>query len=284
MSGIVIFAGLTMRDMTLALLGFLNLTFTDVLDILMVSVIIFIVFRWIRGSSAMNIFMALILLYLVKVVVSALNMTMMSGIMDTVLDVGVLALVVIFQPEIRYFLTRMGSKYGLGGSGWHFVDRILGRRPGNLGEESTTEIVEAVRDMSHKKTGALIVILRQDTLMHIIETGDTIDARINRRLLENLFFKNSPLHDGAVIINGNRIVAARCTLPLTGKTNIPAHYGMRHKAALGMSEESDARVIVVSEESGDVSFASDGQICTVRDTATLRDLILAGTGNPKDNK
>ena len=259
--------------MPLALLGFLNISLTDILDILMVAAIIFFLFRWLRGSSAMNIFVAVIFLYIIKVVASALNMTLMSGIMSTVLDVGVIALIVIFQPEIRYFLIKLGSRYGLGGSGWKIFDRLFGRHSDILGGEATDQLLDAVRTMALEKTGALIVIARQDPLLRIIETGDSIDARISKRLLLNLFFKNSPLHDGAVVIHDNRIVAARCTLPLSSKPDIPASYGMRHKAAIGISEESDAHVIVVSEETGEISFASDGQICSVRDSDQLRNLL-----------
>ena len=268
-----------MIEMPLAILDFLHITLTDVLDILMVAAIIFLLFRWLRGSSAMNVFVAVILLYVVKVIVSALNMTLMSGIMSTVLDVGLIALIIIFQPEIRYFLIKLGSRYGLGGSGWKIFDRLFGRKGDRLGSESMDQILDAVADMSAQKTGALIVIARKDPLQHIIETGDTIDARISKRLLLNLFFKNSPLHDGAVVLHDNRIVAARCTLPLSGKSDIPASYGMRHKAALGISEANDAHVIVVSEETGQVSFVSDGQICTVRDREQLRSLLSADTRN-----
>lgn len=271
-----------MQIMPLALLGFLNITLTDVLDILMVAAIIFLLFRWLRGSSAMNIFVAVIILYLVKVIVSALNMTLMSGIMSTVLDVGVLALIIIFQPEIRYFLIRLGSRYGLGGSGWKIFDRLFGRKSDRLGSEATEALLDAVQALSEQKTGALIVIARQDSLQHILETGDTIDARISKRLLMNLFFKNSPLHDGAVVLHDNRIVAARCTLPLSGKPDIPAQYGMRHKAAIGVTETSDAHVIVVSEETGSISFVSDGQICTISDREQLRSLISQDTQQPRE--
>ena len=264
-----------MLTMPLAILDFLHITLTDVLDILMVAAIIFLLFRWLRGSSAMNVFIAVIFLYVVKVIVSALNMTLMSGIMSTVLDVGVIALIIIFQPEIRYFLIKLGSRYGLGGSGWKIFDRLFGRKGDRLVGESVDQLLDAVAQMSAEKTGALIVIARQDPLQHIIETGDTIDARISKRLLLNLFFKNSPLHDGAVVLHDNRIVAARCTLPLSGKADIPASYGMRHKAAIGISEANDAHVIVVSEETGQVSFVSDGQICSVRDMEQLRGLLSA---------
>ena len=270
--------------MPLALLGFLNISLTDILDILMVAAIIFFVFRWLRGSSAMNIFLAIIFLYLVKVIVSALDMTLMSGIMSTVIDVGVIALIIIFQPEIRYFLMKLGSRYGLGGSGWKLFDRFFGHQADTLGNEATEELLEAVREMSERQTGALIVIARQHPLNRIIETGDTLDARISARLLLNLFFKNSPLHDGAVIIHRNRIVAARCTLPLTGQSGIPAEYGMRHKAAIGITESSDAHVVVVSEETGQVSFASDGQICTVKDMAQLRSLLADDTRPEEETK
>ena len=273
-----------MLTMPLAILDFLHITLTDVLDILMVAAIIFLLFRWLRGSSAMNVFVAVIFLYVVKVIVSALNMTLMSGIMSTVLDVGVIALIIIFQPEIRYFLIKLGSRYGLGGSGWKIFDRLFGRKGDRLGGESVDQLLDAVAQMSAQKTGALIVIARQDPLQHIIETGDTIDARISKRLLLNLFFKNSPLHDGAVVLHDNRIVAARCTLPLSGKADIPASYGMRHKAAIGISEANDAHVIVVSEETGQVSFVSDGQICTVRDMEQLRELLSADTKQVSDEK
>ena len=273
-----------MLTMPLAILDFLHITLTDVLDILMVAAIIFLLFRWLRGSSAMNVFVAVIFLYVVKVIVSALNMTLMSGIMSTVLDVGVIALIIIFQPEIRYFLIKLGSRYGLGGSGWKIFDRLFGRKGDRLVGESVDQLLDAVAQMSAEKTGALIVIARQDPLQHIIETGDTIDARISKRLLLNLFFKNSPRHDGAVVLHDNRIVAARCTLPLSGKADIPASYGMRHKAAIGISEANDAHVIVVSEETGQVSFVSDGQICTVRDMEQLRELLSADTKQVSDEK
>jgi len=258
--------------MTLALLGFLNFTFSDILDILMVATIIFFVFRWIQGSSAMKIFIAILFLYVVKVIVSAMNMTLMSGIMRTVLDVGVIALIVIFQPEIRYFLTKMGGRTRFGNEGRNLADRILGRGNRSIGSESTDELIEAVKVLSDQKTGALIVIQRQDTLRQVIDTGDKLDAMISRRLLLNLFFKNSPLHDGAVIISSNRVVAARCTLPITGK-NIPPKYGMRHKAAVGISEITDAEVVVVSEETGGVSYVNDGKIRPVKNIDQLRDIL-----------
>ena len=144
--------------------------------------------------------------------------------------------------------------------------------------EEVNEITEACRRMSEEKTGALIVITHKNPLEEVIGTGDRIDAGIHRRLITNLFFKNSPLHDGALVISGDRIVAARCTLPITERTNIPAHYGMRHKAAIGITEESDADAIVVSEETGKISFVKNGAVTAINNINELKLLLNASFG------
>ena len=261
--------------MTLAALGFLQLSIADILDILLLGLIIFFLFRWIRGSSAMSIFVAIVSLYVIRVLVSAFNMRLMTAIMDMVLDVGVLALIVIFQPEIRKFLIRLGNRYMNSAQGRAILNRITGKgKTGSLtSSEAVNDLTEACRRMAEDKTGALIVIVHKNPLEEIISTGDRIDAAIHRRLIMNLFFKNSPLHDGALVIAGNRIVAARCTLPITENKNLPANYGMRHKAAIGLSEESDAEVIVVSEQTGRISFVKEGKVTKVKDPKELRDLI-----------
>ncbi|MDE6146761.1 MAG: diadenylate cyclase [Bacteroidales bacterium] len=264
--------------MFLALFGFLQLSLADILDILLLALIIFIVFKWIRGSSAMSIFVAIISLYLIRVVVSAFNMRLMTALMETVLDVGVLALIVIFQPEIRKFLIKLGNRYLSSARGRKLADRIFGRRGGKsigtAGNE-VNDLTEACRRMGEEKTGALIVIAHKNPLEEIISTGDRIDAAVHRRLIMNLFFKNSPLHDGAVVIAGGRIAAARCTLPITEKQNIPASYGMRHKAAIGITEETDADVVVVSEETGRISFVKNGSVTPIQNINELK--LLLGT-------
>lgn len=264
----------------LAFLGFLELSIADILDIVLLGLIIFILFRWIRGTSAMSIFIAIVSLYMIRVVVGAFNMRLMVAIMDMVLDVGVLALIVIFQPEIRKFLIRLGNKYMSSAKGQKFLNRLLGRnvQTTTSASEEANEITEACRRMSEDKTGALIVIAHNTPLSDFISTGDRIDARVHRRLLMNLFFKNSPLHDGAVIISGNRIVAARCTLPITEKKNIPARFGMRHKAAIGISEDTDADVIVVSEETGNISFVKGGAVTPIQNINELKLLLNTSLG------
>ena len=266
------------RDMRLLvnLFGFLPLSMVDILDILMVGLIIYFLIRLIRNSSAMNIFLALIFLLLVQAVVSAFGMKMMSSIMNTLLDVGVLALIVIFQPEIRHFLNRIGSQTGITRRTSDIFNRLLGIKDDKMGNAAVQEITEACRSMSEQYTGALIVFPHKTSLDYIVETGDRIDADINRRLIMNLFFKNSPLHDGAMIIGGNRIIAARCTLPITQRTDIPPQMGMRHKAAIGISEETDADVIVVSEETGGISFVSGGKVTHINNINELK-LLLGGS-------
>ena len=254
-------------------LGFLHLNWIDLLDILMVAVIIYFVFRWIRGSSAINIFIAVIIVLLIKVVVSALGMRMMNTLLGTIIDVGAVALIVIFQPEVRRFLNTVGRRAGTLGK-QNFFSRIFsGKLSNTVSNPSANEIGLAVDEMSEQKTGALIVIRRQDNLEDIINTGDIIDAHISSRLIMNIFFKNSPLHDGAMIISGDRIVAARCTLPMTDRTDLPARYGMRHKAAVGLSEQCDADVIVVSEETGQVSFVRAGNVKRIMSLNELKLLL-----------
>lgn len=271
--------------MPLSLFGFLNFSFMDAIDILMVAALIYLVFIWIRGSAAVNIFMAIILLLLMRILAAAFNMKLMSALLGTFLDIGVLALIIIFQPEIRRFLMKFGSRYGFNGKGKDLLNKLLGLKEQHLGNESLNELAEACRSMSDTKTGALIVLPRKDSLDYIEETGDKVDARVMRRLVMNIFFKNSPLHDGAMIISGDRIVAARCTLPITSRADIPARYGMRHRAAIGMSEETDADVVVVSEETGEVSFVRGGTIKRVDNINTLK-LLLGETAeeqkSPKD--
>ena len=265
----------------LGIFSFLKLGIVDVLDIVMVAVIIFLVFRWIRGSSAMNIFMALILFLVIQVVVTALGMKMMSAIMNTLLDVGVLALLIIFQPEIRHGLNRLGSNSAIYRKGAALVNRLLGVKASKMDTSAVNEITKACRMMSRDMTGALIVISHSNSLEYIIETGDKIDAAVSRRLIRNLFFKNSPLHDGAIIISGNRIVAARCTLPITQRADVPANLGMRHKAAIGISEETDADVIVVSEQSGKISFVRRGVLTTIGNLNELK-LMLGSSDAEKE--
>ena len=267
--------------MILAIFGFLQVSFADILDILLLALLIYIIFRWISGTSAMSIFVAIISLYVIRVIVSAFNMRLMTNIMETVTNVGLIALIVIFQPEIRKFLMKLGSRYMNSAQGRAILDKLRGKdhKSTNIsGSEAVNDLTEACRRMSEDKPGALIVIAHKASLEEIVSTGDRIDAAIHRRLIMNLFFKNSPLHDGALVVSGGRIVAARCTLPITERTDIPANYGMRHKAAIGITEETDADAIVVSEETGNISFVKAGTVTPIRNINELKLLLNTSLG------
>ena len=249
---------------------FLNFSLVDLIDIILVAVVIYVIFRWIRGSSAMNIFVAIIILFLVRVLAMALSMRMVSALLGAILDMGAIAIIIIFQPEIRRFLNNMGRKAGDN----TLVKKLLSRsKAEGLDNETISELVLAIDQMAENKTGALIVIRRKDNLQSIIDTGDIIDARVSQRLVMNLFFKNSPLHDGAMVIGDNRIEAARCTLPISDRLDLPASFGMRHKAAVGLAEECDADVIVVSEETGQITMV-EGSTFTHIESANVLKLKL----------
>ena len=252
-------------------IGFLRITLVDVLDILMVAAVIYVVFKWIKGSAAFNIFLAILALLLLRFLVNVLNMQMMSALLGTVIDIGTVALVVIFQPEIRRFLFNLG-KTALNGRAT-LLKKIFKQEVSNLSASSIDEVVQACFEMGEQKVGALIVIPHQANLEDIVSTGDIVDAHISKRLIENIFFKYSPLHDGAMIIHEDKIVAARCTLPISDRTDIPARFGMRHKAAIGVSERYDVSVIVVSEQTGRISFIHEGKVRPVDNMNTLKLLI-----------
>lgn len=260
--------------MLLEFLGFLRLTFADLLDIVIVAAIIFLAFRWIRGSSAMNIFIAIIMVLVIRILASALGMRMISSLLGTLIDVGAIALIIIFQPEIRRFLNDVGRSAGstIGARGG-LLHKLLPSRDESVNDQSINDIADACKEMSDHCTGALIILRRENNLESIIATGDVVDARISARLIMNIFFKNSPLHDGAMIIGGNRIIAARCTLPISERTDLPASYGMRHKAAVGITEQSDADVIVVSEQTGRISFVRAGAVTTIDNINTLKTIL-----------
>ena len=243
--------------------GFLSFGWADVLDIAMVAIIIFLLIRSIKGdSTVLNIVLVLVIMLVVQAVVSALNMRMMTVLV-----------IILFQPEIRHALNRLAVRSGIARRSGQIFNRLLGVKEEKMDRQSVVELGEAVRAMSAEKTGALIVLQHKSSMEEYMNTGDRFEADINRRLIMNIFFKNSPLHDGAMIIVGDHIAAARCQLPMTNRTDIPAHYGMRHRAAIGLSEDTDADILVVSEETGDVSFVRGGEIHTVASMKELRELL-----------
>ena len=247
----------TLKDiiaLTKYTMGFVPFTFIDFIDIILVAAIMFWIYRATRGTNAPYIISGIIMIYLMWVVVRTLNMELLSNILGQFVSVGVIALIIVFQPEIRRFLQMIGMRQ----KRFNFIARIFNRND-NTSVTIIAPIVQACREMSAHKTGALIVIGRQSDLRLIAEGGIALDAKVSTPLIRNIFFKNAPLHDGAAIIEGDRIVAAKCILPVT-QSDVPKSYGTRHRAAIGMSEISDAIIIVVSEETGGISIAQGGEL------------------------
>ncbi|MDE5417122.1 diadenylate cyclase CdaA [Labilibaculum sp. DW002] len=251
--------------------AFITLGLFDILDILLVAFLLYQVYMLTRGTVAINIFVGLFLFYLIWLFVTALNMELLSNILGKFIGVGVIALLIVFQQEVRRFLLLVGSRYNI--SQKFTLDNWFSFEEVGVKEEEVVSIVAACENMSNTKTGALIVITKRTDLFSFAETGQILKARISSSLLESIFFKNSPLHDGALIIANNRIVAARCILPVTDSSNIPGSLGLRHRAAIGMSQATDSHVIIVSEETGNISYIMGGKIKVRITTAELRTFL-----------
>lgn len=242
------------------MIDFIHIRFWDVLDIVLVAYLMFEIYRWVKGTVALRILIGIVGLYLAWILVRFFKMELLSSILSQVLGVGVIALFIVFQQEIRKFLLMIGSEYF---SHNKFSIRNWFKRKNNiqwLYNVPIDELIRAVRRMSEKKSGALIAIQRSSSLNSFIETGDRLDSLCHRHLIETIFFKNTALHDGAMIVVQERIAAARCILPVSEQSDLPAQFGTRHRAALGLSEVTDALVIVVSEETGSISLAERGHL------------------------
>lgn len=230
----------------------------DLIDILLVAFLLYQVYRLLKGTVAINILVGVGAIYLVWKGVELLHMELLSEILGQFIGVGVIALIVVFQQEVRKFLLYIGTTdFGRQNA----LAKIFGwNRRGAADETDFATIAQACASFSQTKTGAIIVIARKTGLGSFESTGDRIDARISVRLLESIFQKESPLHDGAVIVSGERILSARCILPVSDRESLPSRMGMRHRAALGLAERTDALVAVVSEQTGEISLAVEGQL------------------------
>jgi len=239
-------------------LNLFHIRVVDIIDVVLFAVLLYQVYNLIKGTAAIRIFIGIIAIYLMWKVVKIFQMQLLTEILGQFISVGFIALIVVFQPEIRQFLLLLGKtriirthpkrflfwKFSIGGTTSLHCDKI----------------VKACQKMADTRTGALIVITRKSELATYVETGQVLDARISEILLETIFFRNSPLHDGAVIVTGENIRAARCILPVSSKINIPAQYGLRHRSAVGITERSDALAIIVSEERGQISYSEEGKL------------------------
>jgi diadenylate cyclase len=235
---------------------FIEFSLLDVLDILLVATLLYYIYKLLKGTVAINIVIGIAIVFVIWKITEALKMKMLSDILGTLLGGGVVALIIVFQQEIRKFLLMIGTTNFTNKRSFLKQLKFLQTEKGS--EVDTESILEACRKMSKTKTGVLIVIERTNSLDFLINTGDKMNAQINDALLQSVFYKNSPLHDGALIIRDNFIVATRAVLPISDSTRIPARFGLRHRAAIGVSEKTDAVCLLVSEETGEISYIKDG--------------------------
>lgn len=254
-------------------IGFLEIRIWDILDVLLVALLMYQVYKLLKGSIAFNIFIGFLLVYLIYFLVDLLQMDLLSNILGQFIAAGFLAIFIVFQPEIRRFLLFIGRGTGLGDR--NLWNRLLSRKVSQTGvsNQIVNGITKAINNLASSKTGALLVFTRTKGEYFFADTGVIINAEISSKLLESIFQKSSPLHDGAVIITGQKIYAAACVLPVSENPNLPPRIGMRHKAAVGISEQIDAVVIVVSEETGNISIANKGKLRLKVSQNTLKESI-----------
>ena len=249
-------------------MDFINLRILDILDIVLVAFLLYYVYKLVKGTAAINIFIGIVMIYLVWKLTQFLAMEMLSSVLGEFIGVGMFALIVVFQQEIRKFLLMIGSTNF--GRRRNFLKQLKFMR--DTTEESLTDInsiVHACENMGESYTGALIVIKRNTSLDFVKTSGDQMDISVNAPIIESIFYKNSPLHDGAMIIEDNRIVATRVILPVTNDREMPLRFGLRHRAAAGITEKTDALAIVVSEETGQISYLKNGGFIIFNDRNEL---------------
>lgn len=243
----------------------------DFIDVFLVAILLYYIYKLVKGTVAINIFIGILIIYLVWRLTDYLNMRMLYSIFDGFMKVGIIALIVVFQPEIRKFLLMVGST-NIGGKrrlfkSFKFLKNDL---------ETTTDvdaIINACKQMSNTKTGALIVIERNNNLDFLASTGDEMNITVSEPIIESIFFKNSPLHDGALLIENNTIKATRVILPVNNEKTIPDRFGLRHRAAIGITEKTDAIAVAVSEETGQISYFKSGEFVIYKDYDELTEKI-----------
>ncbi len=264
----------------LYIIAFIDIRWLDMVDVLLVAILLFELYNLLKGTAAINIFFGIVALFLIWQIVNALQMELLSQILGAFISVGFIALIVIFQPEIRRFLLALGRPAFIQKKNSRFLFWKLKFRQSI--ELDIDPIIVACQRMADSKTGALIVITRKNDLEQYIDTGEIIDARISSILLEGIFVKDSPLHDGAIIIHENKIMAAATILPVSNNASLSRRLGLRHRAGVGITEQSDAISIMVSEETGKIAYSIDGKLTQKVQPADLKDLLEEEYGGKEE--
>lgn len=249
----------------------LQFDIVDFIDVFLVAILLYYLYRLVRGTVAINIFLGIIIVYFVWRLTAYLNMDMLHSIFDGFMKVGIIALIVVFQPEIRKFLLMVGSTNIRSKGKWFGKMRFL-KSEGPTGMDLDA-ILGACTKMGASFTGALIVLERNNNLDFLTSSGDEMNIGVTQPIIESIFFKNSPLHDGAIIISNNIIKATRVILPVSNERNIPQRFGLRHRAAIGITEKTDALALVVSEETGQISYIKNGEFNMFDSMVQLKDMI-----------
>jgi len=237
---------------------FIHIRLLDVVDIFLVALLLFSLYQLLKGTAAVNIFLGILAIFVIWRLVKSLQMDLLSDLLGAFTSVGFIAFIVVFQPEIRKFLLAIGSPGVLTRNKFRSLFSKFQFEDTNLADIDS--VVQACHRMSHSLTGALIVIARRNDLSEFKETGLAIDAIISDQLIESIFFKNNPMHDGAVIISDNKLKAARCILPVSGNMDLPTELGLRHRAAIGITERNDSIAVIVSEQTGRISYCRNGDL------------------------
>lgn len=249
---------------------FFDVTIMDVVDVVLVAFLLYYVYRIMKESGSLNVFLGILVFVFLWVLVSKmLQMRLLGSIFDQLMSVGTLALVIIFHEEIRNFFRSLGSQRH-----FRYLSRFFSRNKSGEMSNDVMPIVLACNNMAQQKVGALIVVERSNSLDDIVKTGEVINSDISQRLIEAVFFKNAPLHDGAMVVQNGRIVAAQCILPVSHNLNISKKLGLRHRSAIGVTETYDAVAIVVSEESGTISAAIGGKLMQNLDAHKLEEILV----------
>lgn len=249
----------------------LKFSVVDVIDVILVALLLYYIYKLVKGTVAINIFIGIIIIYLVWKLTEFLNMELLTGIFGGFMKVGIIALIVVFQPEIRKFLLMVGSTNF--NRRRKFLQQFSFLKTETSDETDVDAVVSACSKMSMSKTGALIVFERNNNLDFLSSSGDEMNIKVTQPIIESIFFKNSPLHDGAIIVSNNIVKATRVILPVNNEKSIPQRFGLRHRAAIGVTEKTDALALVVSEETGHISYFKDGEFVVFEDTNQLNTLI-----------
>lgn len=249
----------------------IDIRIVDIIDVFIGAYIMYAIYKLVKGTVAMNIIISIIAFMVAWFIVRQLKMNMLSAIFDSFMNIGLLALIIIFQKEVRQFLVMLGSRYDF--LRRNFLSKVMNDEEHQFQLQYVSAIAKSCENMSRTHTGALIIIARKASLGEIIATGEEVNADFSQQLIETIFFKNTPLHDGAMIVDKSHILAAGCILPVSHNMDIPKQFGLRHRSALGITEETDAVAVVVSEETGNITIFEGGRYKEVKSAIELGEYI-----------